>query len=101
MKFKRTLTWLLALGISSSLFLQTPVSVRAEAEQTAAVSEISTNAIPGWPQGPDISSTAAVIMEDSTETVLYAKNMDTALFPASTVKIMTCLLALENSSLED
>ena len=101
MKFKRTLTWLLALGISSSLFLQTPVSIHAEAEQTAAVSEISTNASPGWPQGPEISSTAAVIMEDSTETVLYAKNMDTALFPASTVKIMTCLVALENSSLED
>ena len=101
MRLKRTRTWLLALGISSSLLCQAPLCVYAEEEQTGTVSEISTNLIPGWPQGPEIASSAAVIMEDSTETVLYAKNMDAAMFPASTVKIMTCLLALENSNLED
>ncbi|MEI3412993.1 MAG: hypothetical protein V8Q57_07250 [Blautia sp.] len=38
-------------------------------------------------------------MENSTtNTILYSKNADEVLYPGSTVKIMTCLLALENSS---
>lgn len=40
-------------------------------------------------------------MDDTTGTILYAKNMDTPLYPGATVKIMTCLLALENSQLTD
>lgn len=32
-------------------------------------------------------------MEESTDTVIYAKNMDQQLFPGSTVKVMTTLLA--------
>lgn len=40
-------------------------------------------------------------METSTNTVLYSKNADQALYPASAVKVMTCLVALENSSLDD
>lgn len=98
MNMKKLYTGLLALGLSASLFFQIPVHAT---EETAAVSEITTNAIPGWPQGPDITSTAAVIMEDSTNTILYAKNMDQALYPGSTVKIMTTLVALENSNLSD
>ena len=40
-------------------------------------------------------------MEVSTGTILYAKNINEELFPASTTKIMTCLLAVENASLSD
>ena len=40
-------------------------------------------------------------METSTNTVLYFKNADQPLYPASAVKIMTCLVALENSSLDE
>ena len=53
------------------------------------------------PRGPDITSTAAVVMEDSTNTIVYAKNMDQVLYPGATVKVMTTLLALENSQLTD
>ena len=78
-----------------SLMLPTPVRA------AEAASGITTNAVPGWPQGADITSTAAVVMEESTNTIVYAKNMDQQLFPGSTVKIMTTLLALENSQLTD
>ena len=64
-------------------------------------SSISTNSISGWPQGPDITSTAAMIMEDSTQTTVYAKNMDQVLYPGATVKVMTTLLTLENAQLSD
>lgn len=41
---------------------------------------------------------AAILMEYETGRVLYEKNADRLLPIASTTKIMTCLLALENSS---
>ena len=99
MKRSRITAALLALGISASMLFQTPVF--AAEETVATASGITTNSISGWPQGPDITSASAVIMEDTSNTVLYAKDMDTALSPAGAVKIMTCLLALENSQLTD
>lgn len=101
MKFKKIHSGLVALGLCCSLLLQTPVLAAEETTDTVAASAISTNDIAGWPQGPDITSTAAVIMEDSTNTTLYAKNMDQVLYPGATVKVMTTLLALENTQLSD
>ncbi len=95
MKIKKLYTGILVLGAAFCLLLQTPV-MAAE-----AASGITTNNISGWPQGSDITSTSAVIMEESTDTIVYAKNMDQQLFPGSTVKVMTTLLALENSQLTD
>ena len=54
-----------------------------------------------WPDGPEIISETAILMDADTGAVLYDKDMDRVLYPASTAKIMTCLLALENGSLED
>ena len=62
---------------------------------------IQSNDTSGWPDGPAIGAEAAIVMEASTGTILYAKNIDEKLFPASTTKIMTCLLAVENASLGD
>lgn len=93
----------LALSISASLLFQMPVFAAedAAADVQADTSAITTNSIPGWPQGSDISSTAAMLMDASTNTVLYAKNADQALYPSAAVKIMTTLVALENSELTD
>ncbi len=46
----------------------------------------------------DMTAEAALLIEANTGRVLYAKNPDKAEYPASTTKIMTCLLALENST---
>ena len=48
-----------------------------------------------------IGAKAAILMEAETGRVLLEKNADQRLPMASTTKIMTCLLALENSSLEE
>ncbi len=63
--------------------------------------EIVTNSIPGWPQGPVINCASAIMIEESTGTVLYASDADHMYYPSGAVKIMTCLLALENSSLDE
>ncbi len=57
-----------------------------------------------WPKGPAKSSLAAesaLLMEASTGTVLYSKNADKRQYPASITKIMTALVAIENSSLDE
>ena len=81
--------------------LRKPLQIHQPRYRQLHPSIVTTNGIAGWPQATDISSTAAVVMETSTNTVLYSKNADQALYPASAVKIMTCLLVLENSSLDD
>ncbi|MBP3487325.1 MAG: D-alanyl-D-alanine carboxypeptidase [Roseburia sp.] len=54
-----------------------------------------------WPEGPEVQSPAVILMEMSTGTVLYEKNADEQHYPASITKIMTTLLALENSELDE
>lgn len=54
-----------------------------------------------WPQDPETESPNAIVMEESTGTVLYDKNSTEQHCPASITKIMTTLLALENCSLDE
>jgi len=49
----------------------------------------------------DVQSRAAVVMEASTGRILYAKNPNLRLLPASTTKLMTAIIALEETNLSD
>jgi serine-type D-Ala-D-Ala carboxypeptidase (penicillin-binding protein 5/6) len=51
--------------------------------------------------GEEIQARAAVVMEASTGRVLYAKNPELRLMPASTTKLMTALIAVEKVNLKD
>lgn len=48
-----------------------------------------------------VHAQAAAIIENHPNHIMFAKNGQEKLYPASTVKIMTALLALENGSLTD
>lgn len=50
---------------------------------------------------PEIVAEAGVLIDANSGTVLYNKNMNEKMYPASITKILTTLLALENSSLTD
>ena len=50
---------------------------------------------------PNPVADAAILMDMTTGRVLYEKNADKMEYPASTTKIMTCLLALENLDMND
>lgn len=93
MKFKRIASALLT-GV---LFLTSIVGTTS----SAAVS--STKDV-SWPSGPkpkSLSCDSAIVMEVSTGSILYKKNIHKQHYPASITKVMTALLALENSSLSD
>ncbi len=50
---------------------------------------------------PDIMASAVVLIDEASGKVLYENNMNQQLYPASTTKIMTALLTLENMKLDD
>jgi D-alanyl-D-alanine carboxypeptidase (penicillin-binding protein 5/6) len=54
-----------------------------------------------WAGVEEIQSKAAVVMDATTGRVLYAKNPDLRLLPASTTKLMTALVVMERAKLSD
>ena len=62
---------------------------------------IQSNDRSGWPTGPIVAAESAILMEAETGTILYEKNIHKQQYPASTTKILTALLAYENSSLDE
>lgn len=54
-----------------------------------------------YPAGPAVTAGAAILMDADTGAILYEKDAHGVYYPASITKIMTCLLAIENLSLED
>lgn len=96
-KYKRRihLVFLLGMLLCIGLFAErlTPSLVFAAENEVVDASAFH------WPAGPQISSEGAILIEAETGTVLYEKNATERLYPASTTKLMTALLALENSAL--
>ena len=106
MKYKFLRKKLTAVFLSACLAFVPAFSAFAETEETSEDTSddhlawyydpVETDSIPGWPHGPSIEARSAVLMDLRTGTVLYSKNPDVAMYPASITKIMTCLLACEN-----
>lgn len=97
----------LALLTSVAVLVGSSLTVHAQPRDYMAEMEarktlpVQTNEIPGWPQGPAVGAQSAILMDAQTGTILYAKGIDEKHYPASTTKIMTCLLAIENSDLDE
>lgn len=75
-----------ALFLAGELFMRSGLSTAAEQLPEADLS---------------LYATAAVLMDGDTGRVLYGKAADTPMAMASTTKILTCILVLENASLEE
>lgn len=50
---------------------------------------------------PTLSARAALVIDVPSKTIIFAKNPDEKLFPASTTKIMTALVTLQHYNLDD
>ena len=50
---------------------------------------------------PNVTANAAIVIEASTGHVLYERNPDQKMFPASTTKMMTLITALEGNQLDE
>lgn len=100
MRFKRLITILLTGFFAFSMPFTTVFAAEEEEvleEQTEEIEEESGY----WPEGPEVAANSAIVMEYSTGTILYEKNLTDAHYPASITKIMTGLLTVENGGLQD
>ena len=100
--FLSILIVLLALPMSgiNAYAASTLEEFQAEAEERKSL-PIQSNQIENCPAGPAIGAESAILLEANTGVILYAKNIDERLYPASTTKLMTCLLAAENSKIDE
>ena len=72
--------------------------LRLEAQRAM---EIQSNQVDNWPTGPVVGAESAILMEMETGTILYAKNIHQQQYPASTTKILTTLIAIEQCSMDE
>ena len=76
-------------------------SEEEEAELPPGPEVIESNGIDGWPLSLDINSETGCLMDAETGVILFNKEMDRQMYPASITKIMTSLLAIENNDLDE
>lgn len=104
---KRCAGVFLALSLALGCFFSNTLTANATMEELEEEAEarkalpIQSNEIDNWPTGPQVSAQAAILMDVNTGVILYSKNIHERLYPASTTKIMTALLAMENGNLDD
>ena len=96
--FKKIMCYFVCLA--TLLLLCTPMRVHATEEQRKKI-PVESNETEDWPQGPVTGAKSAIVMEADQGILLYAKNIHERLYPASTTKLMTCLVAMEHASLSD
>ena len=101
-KIKKTALFTLGffLAVSPALSAYAAPTAQELAEQRKSL-PIQSNSYENWPDGPEVSSQSAIVMDVNSGAVLYAKNIDEKLYPASTTKILTCLLAVENAQMDE
>lgn len=96
---------ILCVGITAFATEESAQDAAAEArkkEEEAALSiPIDTNLVENWPQGPEINGESGIVMDMDTGAILYGKAVDEKHYPASITKILTALVALENSEMTD
>jgi serine-type D-Ala-D-Ala carboxypeptidase (penicillin-binding protein 5/6) len=105
--FHKSICLILAACISVGSFFCDSITAHATLDELQAAAEerkslpIQTNDIENWPNGPEISAESAILMDANTGVILYAKNIHERCYPASTTKLITCLLAMQNGNLDD
>ena len=59
----------------------------------------STEAV--WPDAPDVNSSSCILIDADTGSILFERNSHEKCYPASTTKILTGLLTIENCNMDD
>lgn len=93
MKNNKLISSLLIVSI-----LLTGIPAFADESGDLVPTTVSDEAVSIWPEAPEIEAASAILIEEKTGVVLYEKNCHEKMFPASTTKLMTCLLAMETHS---
>lgn len=72
-----------------------------EKKEESAEKELLQKAFIMAENAPDVTASAAILIEESTGTILYEKNADQKMYPASMTKVLTALVALDHFKPEE
>lgn len=82
------LIWILFIFLSS-IFANYSLAANTEETNNVNINDVKTN------------SSTCILMDAKTGKILYSKNAYNKMYPASTTKLMTAILVLENCKLTD
>ena len=84
----RNFNWkrIVSATLAAICFFSTPFSAKADVY---------------WPEGPNINTPSAMLIEVNSGAILYEKNANEVNYPASITKVMTTMLALEYCELDE
>ena len=104
--WKKVLSGALAAGFSVSLLWGFQAANAATSRALYDVKPLARPEVEGLVVSPDdklqnLTARSAVVLDAATGLVIYQRDMDTRRYPASTTKIMTLIVALEQGNLED
>lgn len=91
-KFSRSIAFFLLLSLLCNTWL---------GSTTATAYANTTDSSYLWPNGPSLDAASAILIEANTGLILFEKNAHETHYPASTTKLMTTLLAIENAQLNE
>ncbi len=96
-----------SLTVISPALTQTAYAAAMSSGQTATAAAANNNNNNNnnnsniWPEAPSIVSGSAILIDADTGAILYQKDAYEKCYPASTTKILTGLLTIENSRMDD
>ena len=104
--WKKFLSGALVAGFSVSLLCSFGAVNAAPSRALYDVKPLARPEVEGLVVSPDdklqnLTARSAVVLDAATGLVIYQRDMDTRRYPASTTKIMTLIVALEQGNLED
>lgn len=83
------------------IFSGRAVLAESGSEEGSLQDEALSNLIEGWPYMESIGEATGLVIDADNGGVIYSLNRDAIRYPASTTKVLTALLVLENASLDD
>ena len=98
---KQLLCSVLAFGLVTAVSPAAVCATEGTEPPAAYYEAVQTDALANWPQGPAIYAESGILVDLDTQEILYYKNIDKQLYPASITKVMTTLVAIESSSPEE
>lgn len=91
----------ICLLLAGSFPLQTALASTPPAPHGISAAGDDLTGLPDWPAGPEVQADAAILIDARTGNILYGKDIDTPYPPASITKILTALIACEQSNFND
>ena len=100
-RMKQLLCSVLAFGLVTAVSPAAVCATEGTEPPAAYYEAVQTDTLANWPQGPAIYAESGILVDLDTQEILYSKNIDKQLYPASITKVMTTLVAIESSSPEE